>query len=205
MGLWENRRIMADIKLSYFNARGRAETARLILAHAGVRYIDQRLTGDQFASVKSRLPYGQLPSLKYDGEVICTSMAIARFLAGKFGLAGNTNLERAQADEIVDTINDIINKRIVAMFETNEEKKLELMRDLMCEFIPATLARLESRLQERGGQFFAGNNLSWADLHAFSFLDRMRLDNAELLDDFPAIKSLIERIEELPNISRWLQ
>ena len=33
--LWENRRIMADIKLSYFNARGRAETARLILAHAG--------------------------------------------------------------------------------------------------------------------------------------------------------------------------
>merc|ERR1711953_415629 len=70
---------MSDIKLSYFNARGRAETARLILAHAGVRYIDQRLTGDQFASVKSRLPYGQLPSLKYDGEVICTSMAIARW------------------------------------------------------------------------------------------------------------------------------
>lgn len=46
---------------------------------SGVRYIDQRLTGDQFASVKSRLPYGQLPSLKYDGEVICTSMAIARW------------------------------------------------------------------------------------------------------------------------------
>ena len=66
------------------------------------------------------------------------------------------------------------------MFETNEEKKLELMRELMCEFIPATLARLESRLQERGGQFFAGNNLSWADLHAFSFLDRMRLDNSEV-------------------------
>ena len=37
---------MSDIKLSYFNARGRAETARLILAHAGVRYIDQRLTED---------------------------------------------------------------------------------------------------------------------------------------------------------------
>ena len=107
------------------------------------------------------------------------------------------------------------------MFETNEEKKLELMRELMVEFIPSTLARLESRLKERGGQFFAGNNLSWADLHAFSFLDRMRLDNTEvrpeirskhdiivlfqLLDDFPAIKSLIERIEELPNISRWLQ
>ena len=69
---------MSDIKLSYFNARGRAETARLILAHAGVRYIDQRLTADQFNKVKPRLPYGQLPTIKFEGEVICTSMSIAR-------------------------------------------------------------------------------------------------------------------------------
>ena len=40
--LLENRRIMADIKLSYFNARGRAETARLILAHAGERRESRR-------------------------------------------------------------------------------------------------------------------------------------------------------------------
>ena len=147
---------------------------------SGVRYIDQRLTADQFNKVKPRLPYGQLPTIKVEGEVVCTSMAIARLLADKYGLAGNNNLERAQADEIVDTVNDIINKRIVAMFETNEEKKLELMRDLMCEVIPTALARLDSRLQERGGQFFVGNNLSWADLHVFSTLERMRLDNAEV-------------------------
>merc|ERR1711988_1848395 len=174
-------------------------------AHAGVRYIDQRLTTDQFASVKSRLPYGQLPTLKYDGEVICTSMAIARFLAGQFGLAGNTNLERAQADEIVDCVNDLVNKRIKAMFETNEETKIELMKELMSELIPATLGRLETRLKERGGQFFAGNKLTWADLHVFAFFDKMRLDNAELLDDFPTVKNLLERVEEMPNISRWLQ
>ena len=29
---------MADIKLSYFDARGRAELSRLILAYAGVRF-----------------------------------------------------------------------------------------------------------------------------------------------------------------------
>ena len=28
---------MSDIKLTYFNARGRAETTRLILAHAGIK------------------------------------------------------------------------------------------------------------------------------------------------------------------------
>lgn len=66
------------------------------------------------------------------------------------------------------------------MFETNEEKKIELMRELMSELIPATLGRLETRLKERGGQFFAGNNLTWADLHVFALLDRMRVDNTEV-------------------------
>merc|ERR1712168_819144 len=196
---------MSDIKLSYFNARGRAETARLILAHAGVRYIDQRLTTEQFASVKSRLPYGQLPTLKYDGEVVCTSLAIARFLANQYGLAGDTNLEAAQADEIVDWVNDIVNKSSKARFETNEEKKIELMKELISELIPSTLGRLESRLKERGGQFFAGNKLTWADLHVFAFFDKLRLDNAELLEDFPTVQDLIERVEEMPNISRWLK
>ena len=45
---------------------------------SGVRYIDQRLTAEQFNKVKARLPYGQLPTIKFEGEVICTSMAIAR-------------------------------------------------------------------------------------------------------------------------------
>ena len=79
------------------------------------------------------------------------------------------------------------------MFETNEEKKLELMRELMVEFIPSTLAMLESRLKERGGQFFAGNQLSWADLHAFAFLDRMRLDNAEVRPELRELEQTADR------------
>merc|ERR1712198_759339 len=152
------------------NARGRAETARIILAFAGVRYTDQRLNSEQFTNVKSKLPYGQLPLLKVDGEVVCQSRSIARYLANQFGLAGKTNLERAQAD-----------------------------------VIPKTMGQLEARLIERGGQFFAGNALSWADLHVFAFVDRMRLDNPELLDEYPKMKNLIERIELEPNIVNWLK
>jgi len=35
----------SSIKLTYFDARGRAETSRLILAYAGVAYEDERITG----------------------------------------------------------------------------------------------------------------------------------------------------------------
>ena len=36
---------MADIKLTYFNGRGRAEISRLILAYAGAQFEDDRITG----------------------------------------------------------------------------------------------------------------------------------------------------------------
>jgi len=196
---------MSDIKLTYFNATGVAETSRLILAHAGVRYTDQRLTSDQFAGVKNKLPYGQLPIAKMDGEFIAQSSAIARMFANQFGLSGRTNLEMAQADEIVDVINDLVGKRTAAIKEVDEEKKSARVREVMFELIPQTLAKLETRLVERGGQFFAGNNLTWADLHVFNFVDRMRVDNTELLEAMPHIKNLVERIEAEPNIAKWLK
>ena len=59
------------------------------------------------ASLRPSLPYGQLPILEYNGEVLCQSITIARFLAKQFGLAGDTSLESAQADEVVDSITDI--------------------------------------------------------------------------------------------------
>ena len=36
---------MSDIKLTYFNGKGRAESSRLILAYAGAKYDDNRITG----------------------------------------------------------------------------------------------------------------------------------------------------------------
>ena len=56
-----------------------------------------------------------------------------------YGLAGRSNMEMAQADEIVGVVNDMIEKRIAAMRETDERKKSEMTREAMSEAIPATL------------------------------------------------------------------
>merc|ERR1712203_882402 len=48
------------------------------------------------ATVKPTTPFGQLPLLQWDDEVICQSMACARFVAREVGLAGNTSMESAQ-------------------------------------------------------------------------------------------------------------
>ena len=84
---------MSDIKLTYFDAKARAEISRVILSYAGVKFTDERLTGtaynkiyhcnisisgEQFGALKSKLPYGQMPVLNYKGEVVCQSITIAR-------------------------------------------------------------------------------------------------------------------------------
>ena len=43
---------MSDIKLVYFNLRGRAEAARFTLAQAGVDYEDVRVTREEWVKLK---------------------------------------------------------------------------------------------------------------------------------------------------------
>ena len=50
--------------------------------------------------------FGQLPRLDIDGETLYQSLAINRFLARKYGLAGRNAMEEANVDMIVDCIND---------------------------------------------------------------------------------------------------
>ncbi len=48
------------IKLTYFNLRGRAEIARLILAQAGVEYEDRRIQREEWPAMKTSehtIPY----------------------------------------------------------------------------------------------------------------------------------------------------
>ena len=77
---------------------------------------------------------------------------IFRFLANEFGLAGKNNAEQAQADEIVDAVNDIFAARVAqtivkgciydtddkvaALGEQNDDKKSEMMRKLLDETLP---------------------------------------------------------------------
>ena len=81
------------------------------------RYTDERITPpwddmDNWVAMKPTLPWGQLPCLTWNGERLCQSMSICRFLAREMGIAGNNSLEMAQVDEIVDVIQDAIDANV---------------------------------------------------------------------------------------------
>ena len=50
--------------------------------------------------------FGQLPRLEIYGQTLYQSLAINRFLARTYGLAGRNAMEEANVDMIVDCIND---------------------------------------------------------------------------------------------------
>merc|ERR1711892_1067414 len=117
---------MASVKLTYFNLRARAEPIRLLLAYGGIKYEDERITPSwedpaPWAARKPQTPYGQLPVLTWNGTMISQSMACARFIAKEIGVAGRTNLECAQVDEVIDAIQDLINKGATLFFAKDDE------------------------------------------------------------------------------------
>lgn len=198
---------MPAIKLTYFDARGRAETVRLVLAYAGVEYEDKRVTGEEFGALKPSLAYGQLPVMTVDGKELAQSITMARYLAKEHGLCGANNFCSAQADEVVDLISDWQTAIYTSFFIKDEEEKAVKMKEVLGKTIPAGLARLEKVLAARGGQFFAGNTMTWAELHFLQFIDLAvgMSKNEKLLEDTPKLCDLDTRTRALPNIAKWLE
>lgn len=63
-----------------------------------------------------------------------------RFLATEFGIAGRTNVEKAQVNEVVDAINDLHTAVVSAiLFEKDEKAKEEKKKKLYSETIPSGL------------------------------------------------------------------
>ena len=66
-------------------------------------------------------------------------------------------------------------------------------------------ANLEKMLVSRGGQFFVGNNFTWADLAVFQFTtDGMGGKPPNDLTAYPRISNLCQRVGQVPNIKNWM-
>lgn len=61
-------------------------------------------------------PFGQLPILEIGDRTIAQSIAIARFLAKKFSLYGEDDLQQASADMVVDYVSEFNDSTINYLF-----------------------------------------------------------------------------------------
>jgi len=184
---------MPTLKLTYFDMHGgRGEAARLALFIGGIAFEDRRIPFAEWGALKPETPYGAIPILEIDGEVIAQSNGINRFVGKLAGLYPTDPLQAALCDEAMGVVEDIA-VPIVATFGISDPAELKATREALVEG-PLTfyLDRLAKRLAKRGGQYFADDRLTVADLKVLVWIKHLRSGN---LDHVPA--DLVQRVAPL--------
>lgn len=199
---------MSELKLTYFDLRGRAEPIRLALLLGGVPFEDDRIGPAAWGELKPTTPYGGLPVMKVDGQTAAQSHAILRY-AGKLGNLYPTDpLEALRVDEVIDAIGDLT----ACMFRYKGKDKDALRADrdkLASEDIPRYFGGLEKRLESFGdGPWAVGEEMTIADLVICQTITTFRsgiLDyvGKDVLDSYPRGTQAYNAVMELPKVKEW--
>ena len=113
------------MKLYYFDIYGRAESIRMLAAHAKLPLENVFVTGDSLAELKSKgvLDFGQVPMLEVDGKNLVQSWAILRFLGRQNGYYPADAEIAYRVDSTIDAVEDYLTNYFKFSFEADAERK----------------------------------------------------------------------------------
>ena len=200
---------MAKLKLTYFDFHGgRGEPARLALSIGGIAFEDDRVAFADWERRKPDTPFGGLPVLEVDGQIVAQSNAINRYVGKLADLYPSEPWQGALCDEVMEAVEDIASE-IGATFNLPEEQKKVQRKTLVEGPIPFYLTRLQQRLEVHGGRYFAADRLSVADLKVFVWIRHLRsgaLDHVpnDLPDrNAPKLVEHCERVKNDPHVKAY--
>jgi len=194
-------------KLIYFNGRGRGEVSRLIFAHAGVNYTDQRIERADWPAFKPKTPFGQIPLLDIDNGkfVLSQSKAIARYLGNEFNLVPKDHIQAARGDMLVDGYDDLTQKFVPFHQEQDPAKKKALWPKLEAEHLTPFLKLYEKFLTDNGTTYFLTNSITWADVFLFDGFEKFKGASPTVLDNYPKLAEFFNKVAKEPKIQAWLE
>lgn len=209
-----------ELKLHYFDIKGKGESIRLICAYGGLELEDHRFESrDQFLAMKasSRLSFGQVPMLEVDGKVtMVQSAAIMRYLGKLTGLYPMDDHILAQKiDAIMDQVSDVFMGSTVLTYglryaiDLSPEAKENCYGIYNETVLPTHLKRAERVLESSSTGWMAGTTEpSPADFVWYCSLVNMAAkkeisDDNKSLSAFPKLKDFMEKFESLDAIKEY--
>ncbi|XP_060070606.1 hematopoietic prostaglandin D synthase-like [Ylistrum balloti] len=159
------------------------------------------------AWLANHTPQGKLPILEVHGETIPQSRAIARYVARKHGLYGETNIDNTMVDVVIGTLQDLEVHIIKLYYEKDEEKKADRMKTFITETVPRFFKIFTEMLGEN--DWLVAQKLTLADIALFSvcdYLEKMNSDTSKhnIYAASPTIKKHSDRVRSVPRIKAWL-
>jgi len=201
---------MHKLQLSYFDVHGgRGEPIRLALSIGGIPFEDNRVRPQDWPALKPSTPFGGMPVLEVDGRSISQSNSILRFVGKLADLYPSDPLQALLCDEIMAAAEDISHK-LAPSYGIKDPDALEAARTALVEGpMTAYLTEFQTRLEEAGGEWFAGGRLSVADLKVFvtvRYLRSGRLDHVptDLVDRVaPQLIAHHDRVRQHPGVAKY--
>ena len=175
-------------KLFYFDGPGRGEITRLIFVYTGNEFEDVRFTGEEWGSkYKAEAPLGMAPFYEEGGVKLGGSLAIARYVAEKYGLGASTPLANAQLESYGDSMMDIGSK-IYYITMGPEDKRDECKAEFF-KNAPGKFQFLEKQI--KGKDSFIDGKVTWADLMIYALANSLSVAGlAEAFKDCPKFKAI---------------
>ena len=200
---------MPQLKLTYFDFHGgRAEPARLAMHIGGITFEDHRFAFPEFAEVRKTTPFGQVPTLIVGDVQVTQCDAINRYVGRLANLYPTDAFQALLCDEVMSVVEDST-VRLSPSFRMTGDAQKAARLELVNGSMPMYLAWLQSQLLARGGEYFADNRLTVADLKVFvdvRGLNSGRLDHVptDLVEQVaPALNTHMRRIAEMPAVVQY--
>jgi len=210
------------MKLCYFNGRGLAETSRILFAINGEEYEDYRYPlevidfskhemikkefDDDKAAGKLLPSLNKLPFLEIEENVIVPqSKTIERFLAKRFNLMGEDDIQAAQIDSICECIRDFkdLYQKVRGL---PEEEKDGGMNEWFTVTLVEKLGLLENLLGENGVS--VGDKLSLSDVVIYTFITQF-FDNKEASYNAtlatPRLRQIVDSVGKHEKVVEWIK
>jgi len=218
----------AKYKLSYFDARGRAEQIRILLHELGIKFEDNRLNRDGFIALQkqenSPLVFGSVPLLEEGKFSLVQGASIMSYLAKKNGLYPTNVKDGQHADTVVLGAEDLRMKMFdcpTTKAKTSKDgksdaevaeidKAIETTKTFVALLTSRWLPNFERILKNSGTGFVVGKSLTHADISIFEVVDATT--NAlgphfPGLDDkqTPLLVKFMHDMKSRPNIKKYLE
>jgi glutathione S-transferase len=197
---------MTSYKLSYFDFDGgRAEPIRIAFHVAGIEFEDDRLSFPEFGEMRKSTRFNSVPVLEIDGDEVTQSNALSRYVGKLAGLYPTDDLQALYCDEVLDAMEDV-NHYVVRTFGLEGDELRVAREKLVDGWLSVYLRGLDELLSRGGGEYFAGNGLTVADLKVFVQTRSLRSGNldhvpADIVQRLaPALVEHQERIESDPRV-----
>jgi glutathione S-transferase len=192
---------MAKYKLTYFDFDGgRAEPIRIAFHVAGIDFEDERISFSEFGAMREGTLFNSVPVLEIDGAPVTQSNAIGRYIGKMAGLYPEDDRQALYCDEVADAVEDL-SHYIVQTFGLKDGELQSAREKLVNGWMSVYLRGLDELLTRGGGEYFADNDLTMADLKVFVQIRSLCSGNLDYIpsslvqDVAPGLVSHQQRIE----------